>query len=139
MNNVHVSAWPEFQEEWIQKSEIKDWEDLLALRDLVNSKIEEKRAKGEIGSSLAASISLAVKPGRLADLIDKYQTDLRTIFIVSEVKISVSTGGDEVQIEVHPAPGTKCERCWNYSVQVGHFADHPTLCERCVEVVRKLS
>lgn len=151
VKNVHASAWPEFEEVWIKKSEIKEWEDLLALRDLVNSKIEEKRSKGEIGSSLAASISVSVKAGKLADLIQKYQHDLKTIFIVSEVKVSSSVVAGEaaslvlpsdsssfpVQVEVFPAPGKKCERCWNYSLEVGRFTEHPTLCDRCVDVVGK--
>lgn len=38
-------------------------------------------------------------------------------------------------IGVSRAEGSKCERCWNYSTQVGSFTDHPTLCPRCYNVV----
>jgi len=151
VSSVQLSSWPEFDKEWIEKSEVKEWEDILAIRDKVNAKMEERRAQGQIGSSLEASISLSTAPGRLADLIKKYQSDLRGVFIVSDVKMSTSSeeGGETVilpsdqksyliQIEVHPAPGKKCERCWNFSVQVGSFPDHPTLCERCIEVVKAL-
>ena len=31
---------------------------------------------------------------------------------------------------------SRCERCWNYSTQVGADADLPTLCDRCTPVVR---
>jgi len=27
----------------------------------------------------------------------------------------------------------KCERCWHRRPEVGQIAEHPTLCERCVE------
>lgn len=27
-------------------------------------------------------------------------------------------------------------RCWNYSTQVGHDAEHAQLCERCSPVIR---
>lgn len=27
-------------------------------------------------------------------------------------------------------------RCWNYSTQVGHDAEHAQLCERCAPVIR---
>lgn len=41
----------------------------------------------------------------------------------------------EVWVGVTHADGAKCERCWNYSPQVGSFVDHPTLCARCYGVV----
>jgi isoleucyl-tRNA synthetase len=37
------------------------------------------------------------------------------------------------------APGAKCQRCWNYSLQVGQSRDYPVLCRRCEDVVRGLS
>lgn len=44
-------------------------------------------------------------------------------------------GKNTVWIGVSRAEGSKCERCWNYSKKVGSFADHPTLCSRCYDVV----
>lgn len=44
-------------------------------------------------------------------------------------------GEDKVWIGVSRAEGSKCERCWNYSTQVGSFVEHPTLCSRCYEVL----
>lgn len=41
----------------------------------------------------------------------------------------------EIWIGVGHADGMKCERCWNYSPQVGSFTEHPTLCARCFNVV----
>jgi isoleucyl-tRNA synthetase len=41
-------------------------------------------------------------------------------------------------IKVAKAPGQKCERCWNYSTQVGEDAAYPTLCERCSPVVHAI-
>ncbi|MCK4271113.1 hypothetical protein KAX22_00580, partial [bacterium] len=32
----------------------------------------------------------------------------------------------------------KCELCWNYSPTVGESKPHPTLCERCVDMMRQL-
>lgn len=40
-----------------------------------------------------------------------------------------------VWIGVSRAEGLKCERCWNYSSQVGSFPEHSTLCSRCYNVV----
>lgn len=33
--------------------------------------------------------------------------------------------------------GEKCDRCWNYSEQVGKIEAHPLICERCVEALQK--
>jgi len=44
-------------------------------------------------------------------------------------------GKSKVWIGISRAEGSKCERCWNYSQQVGSFLDHPTLCSRCYDVV----
>jgi len=33
------------------------------------------------------------------------------------------------------ASGSKCERCWMISESVGKNEKHPTLCDRCAEVV----
>lgn len=36
------------------------------------------------------------------------------------------------------AEGKKCDRCWNYSTQVGKSEKHPNLCERCLPVINEL-
>jgi isoleucyl-tRNA synthetase len=43
-----------------------------------------------------------------------------------------------LRIAIHRADGKKCERCWNYSLQVGKDKEFDTLCERCLPVVRSL-
>ncbi|CAH9071735.1 unnamed protein product [Cuscuta europaea] len=79
---------------------------------------------------------------------------LHRIFITSQVEVLSSLedeqiegipytgeyaiqGGSKVWIGVSRAKGEKCERCWNYSPQVGSFDDHPSLCSRCHDVVTK--
>ena len=47
-------------------------------------------------------------------------------------------GVADLKIAVHPAPGAKCERCWQISESVGKDAEHSTLCGRCAAVVREL-
>jgi len=67
---------------------------------------------------------------------------LRYLFIVSDVGLERSPSGNGtagLQIEVTKAAGTKCERCWNYSPHVGEDAEYPTVCERCVRVLRELA
>jgi len=80
------------------------------------------------------------------NLLDRYALWFPTLFIVSQVKRSdgelsgawCSERLPGLQVLVERADGAKCERCWNYSTQVGKAADHPTVCERCLPVVREL-
>ena len=44
-----------------------------------------------------------------------------------------------LRIAVHRADGSKCERCWNYSVRVGEDPDFPSLCERCVAALQEMA
>jgi len=47
-----------------------------------------------------------------------------------------ATGREDLKVSVKAAEGTKCERCWIYSDSVGKDSEHPTLCHRCVEVLK---
>ena len=47
-------------------------------------------------------------------------------------------GGENLEVQVEPAQGAKCERCWKILPSVGGDSEHPALCGRCAKVVRKL-
>ena len=74
-------------------------------------------------------------------LLKRREEDLRYIFMVSQAELVEDRSleaPDEVRVEVGRALGEKCERCWNYSPEVGRDAQFPTLCERCAPVVREM-
>jgi isoleucyl-tRNA synthetase len=73
--------------------------------------------------------------------LQRYAKDLRFLFIVSGVEIKNSVTGNAgtpLRVEVSKAPGQKCERCWNYSVQVGKSKVYPGVCERCVAALEEM-
>ena len=47
-----------------------------------------------------------------------------------------AAGKAGVQVSVAKSSAGKCERCWNYREAVGADAEHPTLCDRCLEAIR---
>jgi isoleucyl-tRNA synthetase len=51
---------------------------------------------------------------------------------------AVTEAGDLVIVGVQKAKGKKCERCWNYSTQVGINPTWPTVCERCVAALEEI-
>ena len=61
--------------------------------------------------------------------------ELADLLIVSQVRVSTGT---EIKVDVEPAQGAKCERCWKILPSVGKDGEHPGLCARCASVVRKL-
>ena len=60
------------------------------------------------------------------------EQELADLFIVSQAAVTV---GGELAVEVAPAKGEKCERCWKNHIKVGSNSEHPTLCPRCAGVV----
>ncbi len=140
--SVFLSKFPEVDERFVDAELEKRWKDLLQLRDEVNKALEIKRGEKFIGNSLEARVTLHL-PEKLKTLCGGYRDFLPSFFLVSEVKISeeqISSPYDSgevkgLQVLVERAAGHKCQRCWNWSVKVGTFADEPELCDRCHRVV----
>ena len=108
------------------------WARIRGARELDNKDIEQQREKGLIGSSLQAEVELTLPEATHADLLAALNSlgdDLRFVFITSAIKLKA---GSAVAVSATPSNSTKCERCWHYVADVGHDAEHPTLCGRCV-------
>ena len=97
------------------------------LRDRVNGELELARAEKKIGKSLEAAVTLYFDHPD-----DLPATDLKDLFIVSQLKVEPVVG--ELSVSVKPAPGEKCPRCWKHTTT----PDANGLCPRCAEVVRNL-
>ncbi len=140
--NVHLSLFPEVVASELDDELADHWQKLRELRRLVTRAAEEARADKRIGHSLDARIILHVD-NRWDDFLAPYAAELPFLFIVSQVEVVEGGGGAEgiftdeslsgVGVEVTPAQGKKCGRCWNYSTTVGENEVHPQACARCVE------
>jgi len=133
--SVHMLLFPEHAPQQDSKALLEEWEKLRNVREAVLKSLEEVRQAGGIGNSLEAKVLIRAS-GETAGLLRRHEADLRYIFIVSQVDIGEANSGDGLQIEVSKAGGHKCERCWNYSAEVGKAPAHPTLCERCVRAIK---
>jgi len=112
------------------------WGQLFEVRDVVLRVLEEARVAKTIGSSLEAAVEIAAS-GKTYELLESYRDDLRYLFIVSQVSLTKTEVGEPV-VKVRRADGQKCERCWNYSTQVGESARYPTVCERCAKALQEI-
>ncbi|CAA2996733.1 isoleucine--tRNA ligase, chloroplastic mitochondrial [Olea europaea subsp. europaea] len=159
-NFVFESKWPMLNERHLAfpEKEVDFWGKILELRTEVNKVLEVARGKKLIGSSLEAKVYLHAFDNNLAArLVNMCASEndadtLHCIFITSQVEILPSLenlqdedipcigeyliqGKNKIWIGVSRATGSKCDRCWNFSSQVGTFEDHPSLCGRCYNVV----
>jgi len=136
--SVHLSRFPDPNPKYIDDSLADRWEKLFAIREEINQTLEETRRKKEIGSSLQAEVIIKVR-GKQLSLLKKYESFLPTLFIVSKVSIEEKSDKESkgMDVLIKNAPGEKCERCWNYHVTVGKNPDHPTLCQRCSNVLEQ--
>jgi isoleucyl-tRNA synthetase len=143
---------------------LENWPRLMAVREAVLKELEDKRQKKFIGGSLEARVLLAVRDlkeddlipappvslgeqviGEVQPLVEEYRDFLRYLFIVSQVEIATqpvegatATGLPGLSVKIERAAGQKCDRCWNYSEQVGKDERYPTVCERCSAALKEI-
>ncbi len=115
------------------------WEQVMAVRGLVNRELEKQRADKRIGAGLEAEVTLTCSR-QLADSLGRLGEELRFVLLVSGAGLRVGDGeaiDTEVPgllgIDVQPSTQPKCVRCWHHRSDVGTSDRHPQLCARCVE------
>ena len=143
IQSVHLLDWLEVPAEWADAAIKEQFSLLLDLRPFVLKSLEDKRKEAMIGSSLEAEVILESASKRDCEYFHRWENSLPAFFIVSSVSVKevreVNDGlGDmfpKTRILVRKASGEKCCRCWNYSSSLGHHAEHPLLCARCVKAV----
>lgn len=139
--SVHLCSWPRVEPAFVNAELGDRWTKLLEVRAGVTKSLEKARRAELLGNSLEAKVIIYPKDEELCSLLERYDTLLPTIFIVSQVEIrppdetppddlTAREGG--VSIVVSKADGRKCQRCWNYRTTVGKWQEHPSLCDRCI-------
>lgn len=154
--SVFASGWIPEESPWKDATLAKQWSTLRDIRAEVNKVLEQARNEKLIGASLEAKVLLYVPDSRLQEQLTAmnpsdtageglHVDELRYLFLASQVELVETaetaknapyyTETDLVTVGIVEADGEKCDRCWNYSTQVGTFEDHPTICERCHEAL----
>jgi len=99
----------------------------------VNKALEAARAEKTIGKSLEANLVLHLTAEQAAVKAEDLDF-LADLFIVSKVTVGEDTQGETALVDVAPAAGEKCQRCWKFHEEVGEDG----LCPRCHDVVAKM-
>jgi isoleucyl-tRNA synthetase len=111
------------------------WEEIRSLRDRVLKALEESRQKGEIGSSLQAKVIFHVSDEKLERFLSENMELWPSIAIVSKAEL-VKSSGEKLKIEVKPADGEKCPRCWQWHSDIGQDSEYSDVCLRCASVLK---
>ena len=109
---------------------------IKTLRNDVLKALEEKRALGEIKSSLLASVDLEIKDEKIKSIIDTYpHVEVERLFIVSKVVLKDNVEGFKGEVSnslVSKHTGVRCDRCWNYKDEDEIITEGEVhLCPRC--------
>jgi isoleucyl-tRNA synthetase len=134
--SVHMALFPEAAplEALIDMETSEDWNKLRLLRDQANVEIERQRKEKVVGTSLGARLTVEAC-GEDYERLRRYEADLPTLFIVSEVVLCKGAGAGPSRFVAARAAGVKCDRCWRYVPSVSAEPGREGLCDRCVEAV----
>jgi isoleucyl-tRNA synthetase len=145
-DSVHMALFSEEAElrTGITPKQVAMWEVLSKVRGEVLKALETARNEKKINSGLEAKVLLNAELELKAKL-KQYLPLLPGLFIVSQVDFLSAGTGDYrsdaipgLEVTIQKADGTKCDRCWNYSVHVGENKRYPTICERCSEALAEI-
>ena len=123
--SVFEETWHPLPESGLDSSALDVWANLRQVRDIVSKRIEEKRERKEIGSSLAAELDIQAH-GPMFESLARLGDELRFVLITSRATVHEASGSP-VQVEVKASEHSKCGRCWHYRADV----DDAGLCARC--------
>ncbi|SEA18570.1 isoleucine--tRNA ligase [Nitrosospira multiformis] len=130
-NSIFLHTWHKLPPQPDEEALVTRWSRIRELRSQVQKALEESRASGKIGSSLAAEVQIRVS-GDDFSLLESLGDDLRLVMVTSAAQAVHIEKLEGESIAVTPSAHPKCERCWHYREDVGVDREHPTICGRCV-------
>ncbi|HLV48382.1 MAG TPA: class I tRNA ligase family protein, partial [Aliidiomarina sp.] len=133
------TAWPKGVEQ-ADRIGNENWLQLLEVRAAVNRALEQARKDNHIGGSLQAEVTVFAAP-ELLKVLELPADELRFILLTSVAKAmpaeqapeqAQATEVEGLSVLVTRTEHEKCSRCWQHREDVGSYAEHPSLCGRCV-------
>jgi isoleucyl-tRNA synthetase len=158
--SVHLALFPKPEEVFAEDPTelLVEWKTLMSVRDEVLKLLEQARQDKTIGKALEADVVIGADVAIAANdelglLLKKYEKSLKELFNVSDT-LHVSRAevtpaninlpyvwqpeGSNFHIQVRPASGHKCARCWNYMPEVSNYGIWQNVCTRCQSALREM-
>ena len=140
---IFISTWYEGLTALDESVEMNSayWEQLIAVRSAVSKQLEQLRNDKVIKGSLTAEVTLYCDDA-LFNNLNALQDELRFVLITSDATLKPLSDKTDHAIQSELAglwisagatDKAKCARCWHHREEVGQIAEHPELCQRCVD------
>ena len=129
---AQLADWPVVQPEWLDDGLHQRWAMLIGVREIAMKALEEARADKRIGQALEAKLIFKANKDEYVWLTE-YEKQLADLCIVSQAELLL-VDGQGLSVEVLPAQGKKCARCWVYHTEL----DEQGLCPRCAKAVQNI-
>ena len=142
--SVHIAYFPSAEDFGVSQQSVDLLTDITQIRTVRESALkvlEAARAAKTIGKALEAKVVVTAPRSEVAAVLAKYERELPELFGVSQVELAPldpDLGAAETQVEFAKAEGTRCERCWRYTDDVGDEGRYPTVCARCADALEKI-
>ncbi len=104
-------------------------DEFMKYQDIVLKALEEARSQKIIGKSFAAKLTITLDK-KAEEVFADIRDTAAQLLIVSQLEFCK---GDEFKVEVAPAEGATCARCW----MIVPAVDDDELCPRCKAIVAK--
>jgi isoleucyl-tRNA synthetase len=129
---------------------LQEWKGIFDFRDQCLRLLEETRQSKSIGKGLDAELRITAS-GELLDLLKRHSEWLKEILNVSNVdqtgdeflnalesNVVVSGLPGFARVDVSPASGHKCARCWNFMPEVADYGIWENVCTRCQSALKEM-
>jgi len=153
--SVHLAQFPTPSEIFSEDPAalLEEWKQLFFVRDMALVGLEEARKAKTIGKGLEADVLIHAR-GELHALLQRHATGLKELFNVSAVPVTDNAGvsglpegmpvkvivpSNAVFLEVRPASGSKCARCWNFMPHVSNYGVWENVCDRCQDALKEMN
>ena len=103
------------------------FDNFMSYRDIVLKRLEEARNAKIIGKSFNAKLIITLDD-KSKEIFNKIKDDTAQLLIVSQVEFK---DGKEFNVEVLPAQGEVCSRCWMIVPSI----NRDELCDRCAKII----
>ncbi|MDP2193188.1 MAG: isoleucine--tRNA ligase [Alphaproteobacteria bacterium] len=141
--SIHEQDFLDIPQDWLNEQLGQEWKKIRHYRKAITGALEVERNAKTIGSSLQAHVVIYATP-EIADLL--HNLDLSELSIASQASLVIATPPAEaltvnniegIGVVVDQAKGSKCERCWKITPEVGqHQREMSHICHRCERVVK---
>lgn len=128
VEDIYLTDMPEAVLE-LDESLEEQFDKFMKYRDIVLKALEDARSNKVIGKSFNAKLTITLDE-EAKKVFEPIKDSAKQLLIVSQLEFE---DGNEFGVDVRPAVGVTCARCW----MIVPFVDEDELCPRCKAILKK--